>query len=197
MFAKKWVYLLVVVGSFVWIGWKLTSRNAYESAEYSILQTDGDIELRSYPDLMLVTTDMGTQIQGDNGSFGRLFQYISGGNEVKQKVAMTTPVFMEPESDLADGQMSFVIPKSMSRSKIPRPANSSVRLTTRPAGKFAVIRFAGRFDADVLDEKRAKLESWIKSRGFVCASEPEMAGYDPPWTLGPFRRNEILIRVGS
>ena len=29
------------------------------------------------------------------------------------------------------------------------------------------------------------------------AGEPEIASYDPPWTPGPLRRNEILIRIGS
>nr|WP_298869380.1 heme-binding protein [uncultured Gimesia sp.] len=23
----------------------------------------------------------------------------------------------------------------------------------------------------------------------------ECAGYDPPWTPGPFRRNEVLVRI--
>ena len=98
------VYLIVVVivCGLVFMGWKLTSRSAYESAEYSVLETEGNIELRSYPELVLVTTSMGTRVQGDDGSFGRLFRYISGTNSDKQKVAMTTPVFMAPESDQAD-----------------------------------------------------------------------------------------------
>ena len=77
---KKMIYLLVavVICGAIFMGWKLTSRSAYESAEYTVLETDGQIELRSYPDLMLVTTTMGTRYQGDDGSFGRLFQYISG-----------------------------------------------------------------------------------------------------------------------
>ncbi len=193
------VYFVVVAVVFglAYMGWKLTSRNAYESAEYSVLETDGNIELREYPDLMLATTEMGTGLQGGDGSFGRLFQYISGGNDGKQKVAMTTPVFMEPKSDQSSGQMGFVIPKDVADSTIPNPASDRVKLTTRRGGKFAVIRFAGRVDRDVKKQQESKLKSWLEQRGLKIVGEPEIAGYDPPWTPGAFRRNEILIRIRS
>ena len=192
------VYLLlaVVVLGAIFVGWKLTSRNGYESAEYSVLESDGDIQLRSYPELMLATTSMGTRIQGDDGSFGRLFQYISGGNEDEQKVSMTTPVFMEPESDQQDGQMSFVIPKTVADANIPEPTSGQVQITKRPAGKFAVIKFSGRMNPDIRNDQQSKLENWIKTNGYTAIGAAEIAGYDPPWTPGPFRRNEILIRVG-
>ena len=177
--------------------WKLTSRNAYESAEYSVLESDGSIELREYPDLMMATTEMGTRTQGDGGSFGRLFQYISGSNDEKQKVAMTTPVFMEPKSDQSSGQMGFVIPKDVADSTIPEPASNQVQLTNRVGGKFAVIRFAGRVDAETQSLRQSELEDWVKKRGLSIVGEPEIASYDPPWTPGPLRRNEILIRIGS
>ena len=192
-------YLIVaaVVCGLFYIGWKLTARNAYESAEYSVLESDGSIELREYPDLMLATTEMGTRTQGDDGSFGRLFQYISGSNDGKQKVAMTTPVFMEPKSDQSSGQMGFVIPKEIADSTIPEPANSQVQLIKRVGGKFAVIRFAGRVDAETQAQRQSELEDWVKQRGLAIVGEPEIASYDPPWTPGPLRRNEILIRIGS
>ena len=192
-----YVLIAVVVCVVVYTGWKLTSRNAYESAEYSVLESDGDIELRSYPELMLATTTMGNRLQGDDGSFGRLFQYISGTNEDNQKVAMTTPVFMEPKPDQAGGQMSFVIPKNLAESEIPEPTSGQVQLTKRLAGKFAVIRFTGRVDAKIRNEQQSKLQNWIEANGHVAVGEAEVAGYDPPWTPGPLRRNEILIRIGS
>lgn len=193
------LYLIVaaLVGGLAYLGWKSMSRNAYESAEYTVVTSDGDIELREYPDLMLVTTEMGSRFEGGDGSFGRLFQYISGGNAGKQKVAMTTPVFMEPQSDQASGQMGFVIPKEVAAATIPQPASGQVRVTKRPGGKFAVIRFAGRVDKEIPQSQLGKLRDWIAKQGMKTASEPEVAAYDPPWTPGPLRRNEILIRVDS
>ena len=190
------VILLIVCG-LAYVGWKLTARGACESAEYSVLESDNNFELREYPDLMLATTEMGTRIQGDNGSFGRLFRYISGGNQEKQKIAMTTPVFMEPKSDQFSGQMGFVIPKDIADSSIPEPGNDQVKLHKRLGGRFAVIRYAGRLSDETQMQRTAELENWIQTRGFETVGEPEIAGYDPPWTPGPLRRNEILFRIGN
>jgi DNA gyrase inhibitor GyrI len=197
MNAKRMIYLLVavVICGLAYTAWKLTSRSAYESAEYSVLETDGSIEIRDYPDLMLAATEMGSRTDGGDGSFGRLFRYISGGNENKQKVAMTTPVFMEPKSENAAGQMAFVIPKEVAEASIPKPASNQVEVTQRPGGKFAVIRFAGSADAETRKPQLAKLEAWVSQQGLTAEGEPEMASYDPPWTPGPLRRNEILIRI--
>ncbi len=68
------------------------SRKGYESAPYRVLESDGKFELRDYPALAVVETPM----RGDSGSsFQRLFRYISGLNTGDQKIAMTTPVFMD------------------------------------------------------------------------------------------------------
>ena len=92
------------------MGWKLTARGNYETAAYQLLDSEGPFELRDYPEIMLVTTDMATASNGNDGSFGRLFQYISGSNERGQKVKMTTPVFMESDPTEPTGTMGFVIP---------------------------------------------------------------------------------------
>lgn len=197
MFSKQVLFFAVaaLIGGLVYMGWKLTSRNGYESAQYTVVESDGAIELREYPDLMLASTEMGTRVQSDDGSFGRLFQYISGANEGNQKVAMTTPVFMERKLDQSNGQMGFVIPKEVAESTIPQPANQKVHVTKRAGGRFAVIRFAGRNGLETQTAQQAILDSWIQEQGYVAAGAPEIASYDPPWTPGPFRRNEILIRI--
>ena len=65
------------------------------AARYRVVSSDGAFEVRDYADLTLVTTAMRFDAQGNDGSFSRLFRYISGDNRQQQKVAMTTPVFME------------------------------------------------------------------------------------------------------
>lgn len=201
MVTKRMSYLvaaLSIAGLLFW-GWKLTSRSAYESAEYVVLKQAGSIELREYPDLMLVTTEMNSSVSersaGNDGSFGRLFRYISGGNESNQKVAMTTPVFMDGHSQDSNGRMGFVLPKEVADSGIPEPGSEQVQVAKRAGGKFAVIRFSGRVDRTAFAERQAELEAWIDSEELQAVGEPEVAGYDPPWTPGPVRRNEILIRV--
>jgi hypothetical protein len=133
MTIRRMIYLSIVsvVIVLVYFAWKLTARSAYESAEYTMLESDSPFETREYPDLQLATTNMQFKSQGDDGSFMRLFRYISGANEEQQKVAMTTPVFMEPETDGAQGQMGFVVPKNVAEQRVPEPTGEQVLIRKR------------------------------------------------------------------
>lgn len=161
-------------------GWKLTARSAYEAAEYDTLERDGQFEIREYPKLMLATTSMKVASQGEDGSFMRFFRYISGGNDVEQKVAMTVPVFMEENEEFGPGQMGLVLPKDVSSTRIPKPADLSVNIRQRDGGKFAVFRFPGRMNQTTLDDAEQKLRRWIESKGYLGEPHAEYAGYDPP-----------------
>lgn len=205
---------IVCFGVVGYYAWKFTARNAYESARYRVVASDGDFQIRDYADLVLVSTTMQFDAQGNDGSFSRLFRYISGDNGQQQKVAMTTPVFMErgtdpltnkDAADLTDsvqgqseqqmGQMAFVVPEQVASDGAPLPGNSNVKLREREGGKFAVVRFAGRMGDESLSQKESELRQWMDQQKLVPAGPVEYAGYDPPWTPGFLRRNEILIRV--
>ena len=80
MMNKRMIYLVAIV-VLVLVGttsWTLTARAGYESAEYEVITSDGGFEIRKYPDLVLVATDSRMDSQGRDGSFMRLFRYISG-----------------------------------------------------------------------------------------------------------------------
>ncbi|MEL7499938.1 MAG: heme-binding protein [Planctomycetota bacterium] len=183
---------IAVVGFFMW---KTFWRGAYESAQYNVLRTEGAFELREYPDLKIVTTSMQVGSQGEDGSFMRLFRYISGNNEQQQKIAMTTPVFMERKEETDSGQMAFVLPSDVASNVIPDPNADDVGIVTRPAGTFASIQFSGSIDEPVIEQQKAKLVQWIQQSGYTIIGEMEVAGYDAPITPGFLRRNEILFRV--
>ncbi len=198
MLEGKMIYVAAVtigVAAVGYFGWKVTARGAYESAEYAVIELEGLFEIRAYPDLMLATTDMQFDSQGSDGSFMRLFNYISGRNDRKQKVAMTTPVFMEAGDEENRGRMGFVIPKKVSGQRIPEPTSKDVKLFSRDGGRFAVIRFAGRINKETVARYEALLRQWMSDKGLTGTGDAELAGYDPPWTPGPLRRNEILIRL--
>ncbi len=190
-----YIALPVIVGMVAFFGWKLTARGAYETAEYKVVEVDGEFEIREYPELTLATTLTRFERQGDDGSFMRLFRYISGENDAKQKVAMTTPVFMRPQSERSSGKMSFVIPKSVAAQGVPQPNSDQVTMHKRAGGRFAVIRFSGRMAAETMQPAEVKLRKWMSRRELRPAAAAETAGYDPPWTPGPLRRNEVLIRL--
>ena len=73
MMRKKMTYLasvavLVAIGVFVF---NKATRAGYESAEYKVVESDGNFEVREYPDLMLVATTTQIDAQGRDGSFMR------------------------------------------------------------------------------------------------------------------------------
>jgi hypothetical protein len=91
--------------------------------------------------------------------------------------------------------MGFVIPKEVAAEGVPEPKGEGVKIRKRAGGRFAVIRFSGRLDSRVAKEQEAKLREWMQTRGLEGGSNAEAAGYDPPFTPGPLRRNEVLIRL--
>jgi len=194
---KRMIYLMAI-GCLVLIGmatWTMTARAGYESAEYVVVESDGAFEIREYPDLMLVATQSEMDAQGRDGSFMRLFRYISGDNAADQKIAMTTPVFMEGAGGQPQVSMGFVMPKEVAASGIPEPRKEGVKIQKRPGGRFAVVRFPGRLETTVAKAQEKRLREWMVAKGLVGDANAEAAGYDPPFTPGFLRRNEILIRL--
>ena len=181
----------VVTGVVAYAGWKLTARSAYEAAQYSVMEADGRFEMREYPDLMLATTDMQSDAEGKDGSFMRLFRYIDGANAESEKVAMTIPVFMGDARD----EMAFVLPGNMPEEAIPAPSSKRVRIRQRPAGQFAVVCFSGRLTTETAARAEQELREWMQQQGLEGDPDAISAGYDPPWTPGPLRRNEVLVRL--
>lgn len=187
-----WISLSIVVltGAFAFVA---TSRAGYETASYEIVKKDGSFEVRDYAAITVVSTSM--KGGGENGSFGRLFKYISGENASAQKIAMTTPVFM-PASGSGDPEvMQFVVPAAVAGAGAPPPADPSVKLSQMKGGKFAVLRYNGRSNAGDRVGKLALLRARIAKEGLQATGDPVYAGYDPPWTPAPMRRNEVLLRV--
>jgi len=191
------IAILVVAGVFAW---NTMARAAYESAEYKAVTLDGKFEVREYPDLMLVATTTKMDAQGRDGSFMKLFRYISGANESDKKISMTTPVFMENDKADSAVQMGFVMPKDIAVKGVPAPTGDGVDVRKRIGGRFAVLRFSGQLTAKLAKESEAKLRTWMESKGLIADESPESSGvetasYDPPFTPGPLRRNEVLIRL--
>lgn len=199
---RKRMFYLSIVGLALLsvLAWNLTARAGYESAEYKVVDSDGNFEVREYPDLMLVATTTEIDAQGRDGSFMKLFRYISGANETDQKISMTTPVFMEKDKVDSQVQMGFVMPKEVAESGVPTPTGPGVDVRKRVGGRFAVLRFPGRLNTELAKDSEAKLRVWMESKGLIADDSPEHGGvesaaYDPPFTPSPLRRNEVLIRL--
>ena len=170
-----------------------TVRGGYESAPYEVIRASGKFEVRDYPSLIVVETPMARSSDGSDGSFNRLFRFISGNNETTRKIAMTTPVFLSGSE--SNGTMSFVLPARMKATEVPRPTDSSVALRELAAGRFAVLRYSGGRSAKSEAESLQRLRAWMEAEGLIEVSPPAYGYFDPPWTPAFLRRNEVMVRT--
>jgi hypothetical protein len=167
----------------------------YETLPYDVVETFGPIELRHYPKFMLASTKTKANKYNDSG-FNNVFQYISGANEAKEKISMTTPVISyEDEADtLVTG---FYVPSKYDEHSVPRPATSSVFIDANEEGLFAVIRFRGSWSESNYDKQDEQLKSFLEEHHYKLLSPRLVFRYQPPFVPGVFRRNEIAYRVSK
>ena len=192
---RKGLIIFVAVGLLaflVWAGCKST-RSGYESPKYRVVDKDGVFETRDYPVLIVAETSMPADGKGMNGGFNKLFRFITGGNSKTEKIAMTTPVLVNPAS--SNSSMAFVMPGKYALSELPQPADQSVSLRKIDAARYVVMRFSGSRSRKSQEKHSARLLAWAKSKGIEPLCAPEFAYYDPPWIPGFLRRNEVRVRV--
>jgi len=187
------LFVMLLLGAgLIFVGCQ-TTRSGYESAPYKVVRTNAKFELRDYPSLAVVETPMAASGNSDDGSFMRLFRFIKGANEAKQKIAMTTPVFMSGSD--SNATMAFVLPAQLNAATAPKPADGAVTVRELPGGQFAVLRFSGGRSAKRESETLARLQTWLAAQGLKTSATPVYGYFDPPWTPSFLRRNEVMLRI--
>ena len=187
------VSVLLVAGVSLALWGCKTSRSGYESAPYSVTLKDGDYELRDYPELTVVETSMADANAGENSGFRKLFGYITGANQNQESIAMTTPVFISDDRR----KMAFVLPTKSASGQISAPLDPSLSIKKIPAGRFAVLRFSGGRSSAQETQSLSLLRTWTAKKGLTAAGSPIYGYFDPPWTPGFLRRNEVMLRQGD
>ena len=205
-------------GVYVLVGSLLTLPGvamATEEPEYTILNQVDNFELRRYdPQIVAQTWVTGDQKQAGNKGFKILADYIFGNNTApsgeSSKISMTSPVKMQPQSADSDQsqkiamtspvamqeqdgkwRVRFVMPSKYTMQTLPKPNNDEVSIIEVPVKTYGVIKFSGLTGEEKVATKTAQLKEWMQNLNIVGA--PEMARYNPPWTLPSMRRNEIMI----
>ena len=173
----------------------MAGRGDYETPNYKVVKNDGAFEVRDYSEMMVVSAPMKSADGNRNGAFRQLFGYISGKNETKQKIAMTTPVITSSNDN--GGAMSFVVPQEVAQAGAPDANNTELVISKRSGGRFAVYRYSGRWTEARDKVAREKLIGWAKGQKLSVKGSVEKASYDPPFTLPAFRRNEVMVRIGK
>ncbi|MEY4625353.1 MAG: hypothetical protein RL061_878 [Pseudomonadota bacterium] len=193
---------------------------AIEEPSYQVLKQSESFELRQYESQLIAeVTVQGSLSEASNKGFRLVADYIFGNNQVSQassnqseKIAMTAPVVIEPQSskiamtapvvvekkgasEQQQWTLYFVMPKSYRMDNLPKPNNPQVQIKEIKNKKVAVIRFSGWVDEEKLADRTAELQTWMKQEQLIAIGDPQLARYNPPWTLPWWRRNEVFIPV--
>jgi hypothetical protein len=190
-----WFFIVIVLAAGLALAGCKTMRSGYDSAPYRVVSTASKFEIRDYLALTVVETPMAPSGEGANGGFTRLFRFITGSNEAKQKISMTTPVFMFGST--SNATMAFVMPAKLTPAQVPKPSDGSVTVRELEPGRFAVLRFSGGRNAEKESEMLNRLKAWMAGRGLKAVSAPVYGYFDPPWTPAFLRRNEVMLRIGA
>ena len=186
MIARTLLLLLGLAGTTT-IG-HATEEPAYETAG----QID-NVELRDYAHTIQARTAMISD-DSSSSSFRRLANYIFGGNDREQTIAMTAPVETQTKTD---GYMAFTLPSEYTMDQLPAPDDQRVSLHDVPARRIAVLAFGGwATDGRVQDKSRELLEV-LRANQVPILGEPFLNQYNPPWTPPWNRRNEVAVLVAD
>jgi hypothetical protein len=188
----KWTLLGVPGAAFLVLAGCTLTRAGYKSPTYTVRARFERVEFRDYQAIVLAQTPTKKEMEGRDGSFMRLFRFITKGNASAQPIPMTTPVLYRGEG--TEEAMAFVLPATMRPSEVPAPLDAQVRIETRAAGTYATLRMRGRRSKS-REKALSEMKSAVERFGWKLQGDPEFAFYDPPWIPGFLEKNELLWRV--
>ena len=125
--------------------------------------------------------------------FNALASFIFGGNDKKESMNMTTPVYTTSEQ-----KMQFVLEKAKyeKASDVPASTSSSdISVVEAESSVCAAVSVPGiPVEGDVRSAE-SELRSALERDGLETEPGFELARYNEPYVLPPFRRNEVLVKV--
>ena len=170
-----------------------------EEPDYDTVRSDGEIEVRDYDGMVVAETiKSGYHEKARRIGFETLADYIFAHNRSGKKIPMTAPVLQQlsdNEGQTKGWAIRFVMPKKHTVATLPAPASDDVKLKEVPSKRVVAIRFNGNFSATLASKKLMLLYNYIADENLTQKGDPEYAFYNPPWTPGFLKRNEILIEI--
>ncbi|MDT8343643.1 MAG: heme-binding protein [Thermohalobaculum sp.] len=199
-----------LLAGLVLAGCSVVGGKAAEEPAFRLIAEEGDFQIRAYPALTVARTVVAGEDRGPavREGFGRLFDYIRGANTGQAEIAMTAPVLTAPAGETiamtapvlsapAGGgwETVFVLPDGMTPGTAPRPTDPAVEIVAIPPREVAVVTFSGVLGHEAITRERARLEAWLAARGQAHRDDWQAAGYNPPWTIPAYRRNEVIVSL--
>ncbi len=182
-------------------------RTGTEEPRFRVVERIGEAEVREYAAQLAAETVVPGSAESARGEgFRRLAGYIFGGNAGDARIAMTAPVAQSAagqkiamtvpvtQAQSAEGWViQFYLPAELRDP--PAPRDGRVRIVQVPADKVAVLRFSGIATDSAVAAQRARLLGLLGGSEWAPSGPAMTWFYDPPWTLPPLRRNEVVVPV--
>ena len=161
---------------------------------YKVVRTGKDFEIRFYPSvsMAMITSSASSYKELAGSGFRTLAEYIFGGNDKKQKIAMTSPVHMDINDSMSS--MSFVMPTLFTKENLPKPKNENVIIKTAPEEYVAANQFGGYASDKDMKLYSDRLEGALKKNAIEYYGNFRFLGYNAPYQLFG-RRNEVIVSV--
>lgn len=217
---KNTLLRISLILSLCWIGPAM----AIEEPTYNVISSEDPFEIRHYaPSLIAETVVEGDMDEASSKGFRLIADFIFGNNQrpdstKNSKIAMTAPVTVEPQSSKismtapvtaqpasAETNMQtankwrihFVMPSQYTLANIAQPKNPAVSLREIPSKHFVVLKYSGLNTLARVQKKTEEALEWAHQKSLTVVGKPQLARYDPPWTLPMFRRNEIMVEISA
>jgi hypothetical protein len=192
----KIVFILLGIILLVFIAvqlYAMSGQRDIETYPYKVLNKYADFEIRSYEATLFTSVKLpaGTYRGASSKGFSILAGYIFGGNDRKEKIAMTSPVAMSLEDSMT---MMFMVPKKFNKETLPQPNQSEIEFREEPAKTVAAITFGGWASDEKIEEYKQKLIADLKAEGIPFTNRFYFLGYNAPFEMIN-RRNDIIVEL--
>ena len=159
-----------------------------------LLVQDGKIEIRQYSEYVIAKTSIKQiEMNQNNNMFRTLASYIFGGNVSNQSIPMTAPVITQNKDSNYD--MIFFMLGVKQPEELPLPNDQNISLEYMEIGKTISITFGMWATEKRVRYYKEKLDKHINQNKIQIKSSLMVAQYNSPWTLPPFRKNELLYTI--
>ena len=181
--------IFIIFQSFISMG-----TNNTEKQPYTVLKTEGEIEIRLYPSVTMATIQSTAKNYRDlsGNGFRKIAGYIFGNNASGEKIAMTTPVHMDFQE--SGSSMAFVMPSGYDETNLPKPNDPAVKIKKTEVEYVAALRFGGFASDEAIEKNTQKLDELLRQKGIKTKGHFRFLGYNPPYQLVG-RRNEIIVSI--
>ena len=171
----------------------MASNQRIEEYPYEVINTYQSFEIRHYEEALFTSIRLNSTSykQGSSKGFSILANYIFGGNDRKQRIAMTSPVTMTLEDNM---RVMFMIPNSLKRDDMPLPNDRLIDFILEPKKTLAVVTFGGWASDKKIAKYKSRLTEALSNEGIQHENKFFIFGYNPPYEIFN-RRNEVAVEI--